>query len=250
VAQPENSLHAAGWRQGSFFKATIALCVATQHGAEHTEHDFWVVSSQDCDLAKTATDSDELVEVRPIFPWEKQLPMSIRNRRFPIVGGACVDWRAPKVSICANALSTFTIEGAPSTRHRRYFKTWLGRGYDRPAVPVAQVPVAEAVAIVVKKMDSPEIDAHIRDVLMVFNGDDPSFVELYAVVLQESRANLDAISIWVNAVAMQVSERGFTVGRREARLESEISLLVIENSYAANLSDITTNAEENAGAAR
>lgn len=273
----EPSLYSAGWRQGSMFEYGLALngvvlgmaaqqpsltrrgrfravrtAVARSLRRDQLEaeqgpvprssaHGFWVVSSQDCTLEQTDIgESEPVIELRPVFTENPPTEWGIRARRFLLDQDHYVDDYAPRTSIAPAALNYIGEQGhlgAPLPSERALaFKTWLGFRYDRPAVPRDRVELAKHIAEAVRALRQPAVPV-VRDVLMQFGPEDPPEYALVAVILDS--ADKPLVRSWLADVALRVPRHLGTASRLEAVTTSEATLHLVENSYAADVSQIT-----------
>jgi hypothetical protein len=273
----EPSLYSTGWRQGSMFEYTLALNgvvlrVAAQQPSltrrglfrfvrrtvarlshrdqpeaeqgpvpRSSAHGFWIVSSQDCTLDQTDVGEPEpVVELRPVFAENPPTDWGIRARKFLLDQNHYVDDYAPRTSIAPAALHYIGEQGhlgtpLPSERALA-FKTWLGFRYDRPAVPPDRVELAKQIAEAVRALRQPAIPV-VRDVLMQFSPGDPPEYALVAVILDP--ADKPLVRSWLADIALRVPLHLGTASRLEAVTTREVSLHLLENSYAADVSQIT-----------
>jgi hypothetical protein len=175
-----------------------------------------------------------------VFAENPPTDWGIRARRFLLDQDHYVDDYAPRTSIAPAALNYIGEQGylgAPLPSERALaFKTWLGFRYDRPAVPPDRVELARQIAEAVRALRQPAIPV-VRDVLMQFGpGDSPEYA-LVAVVLDP--ADKPLVRSWLAEVALRVPHHLGTASRLEAVTTSEASLHLVENSYAADVSQIT-----------
>jgi hypothetical protein len=204
-------------------------------------HDFWVVCSQDCTLDQNGIEESEpVIELRPVLTENPPTDWGIRARKFLLDQSHYVDDYAPRTSISPTALNHIGEQGhlgKPLTSDRAlYFKTWLGVRYDRPAVPPDRLELAQQIAQAVRALRQPAIPA-VRDVLMQFGPGNPPDYALVAVVLDP--ADKPLARKWLADVAFRVPRRLGTPSRLEAVTTNEASLHLVENSYAADVSQIT-----------
>ncbi len=246
------SLHARGWRQGSVFLAALPLD-AVVLGAEGPErrlgsHDRWIVASQNCDLDTTDEQvPNPTIEVRPVYTENPPPDWGLRSSRFLLAEGEYVESTSPRLTIAAAALTALLENGAvrrePDPERTLAFTTWLGLRYDRPAVPPALVPLAVRVAREVGRPRNREIARRVRDVLMQFDETaEPTRFSLYAVL--ERSEDRDSVREWLTTVAQAVPIDLGIADVIEAVPATEISLDLIETSYAADVSQLTWRGNE------
>ncbi len=243
-------LYAAGWRQGSIFNATLDVTVleAGEDGVEPrtTSFPWWVVCTQDCDLASASTESDDaLVELRPVLQSNPPNDWGIRSRRFLLAENDYVDAALPRCFITPKALAHSIdpdlAEIAPA--RARAFKTWLGRRYDRPAVPEHLVPIAKEVASRCGRKGGRETAADVHDVLMQFDDSTkPPRVALFAVVHDD--ADQDEVRKWLAEASTRIRKDLGVVAAIDAGTRAETSLELLESSYSADLSQLTWRNKE------
>jgi hypothetical protein len=247
-------LYAAGWRQGSILDATLDASVleSGEGGVQHKARSFsrWVVCTQDCDLASAATDSDEaVVELRPVLRSDPPKDWGIRSRRFLLGEKDYVDASLPRCFISPKALVQAIdpeLEEIEPGRARA-FKTWLGRRYDRPAVPEHLVPIAKEVAARCGTRGGRDVAAGVHDVLMQFDeARNPPRVALFAVVHDD--ADPDEVRKWLADASTGVRRDLGVVEAIDAGTRAETSLELIETSYSADLSQLTWRNKEPTGA--
>ncbi len=246
------SLHENGWRQGSVFKAhLIAISYAYVAGEAVTvDHAYeqWVVVSQDCDLASVdSKDNELLVEVMPALTGNGGGGWGIRSRALRLSQGLHTDSRLPKLRLSPAALGVY-IESIDTldTARTIALKTWLGLRYDRPAVPTVLNELARERAAAVRKTRTSELSAATHDVLFGATEERPSRFQLIAVIVHESHAA--EVREWMTAAALEVDPAlGSLGGPPEALTKDELTLADIENTFSADLSDISWRKSEPKG---
>lgn len=239
------TLHDLGWRQGSVFEADLKVLTYGFEDGHCTPievaYELWVVTSQDCDLHALESDAhDVVVEISPAVPAKSQLGWGIRSRELRLSDEIYVEAEAPRLRLSPQALCVFSYAMRPALEGGRAtaFKTWLGRRYDRPAVPTELVPLAHEIAKQVKATRTPELADACHDVLFAVRDGDPPRYELTAVTVSSSDAA--AIEHWLVQAALLIDPSlGVMDSPPVALTKAELSLDVLENSYSANLSDIT-----------
>lgn len=247
-------LYAAGWRQGSTLDATLDVTIleSGDGGVQSNTISFprWVVCTQDCDLASAAIDSDDaLVELRPVLQSDPPKDWGIRSRRFRLGETDYVDAALPQCFISPKALvqSINSELGKIEPARARAFKTWLGRRYDRPAVPEHLVPIAKEVASRCGTKGGREIAADVHDVLMQFDDSTkPPRVALFAVVHDD--ANPDEVRKWLADASTRIRKDLGVVAAIDAGTRAQTSLELLESSYSADLSQLTWRDKEPTGA--
>lgn len=239
------TLYDAGWRQGSRIAANLPCDYIGLDGGNivriQLEHDEWILVTQDCDLNSTSVNAGSFVELRPIFSEPDYVRLGIRSSKFAVAEGKVLSAQSTRIMLEARALATLleSRQAPIGAKRRRYLKTWLGLRYDRPAVPTEFAPLAKAVAEAVRRLRDRDIDRLVRCVLMDLRNQDGPIANLYAVIYDV--ANREIVEEWLERVAARVN-----AGRvldRQALTEGQISLQALENTYPADLSQITVDAE-------
>ena len=162
------SLYEEGWRQGSIVEADLPLdSVVLSESSRQPErredrHDRWVVANQNCELAFTEDDDIEpSVELRPVFTDHPPNNWGIRSSRFLLTESEYVRSASPRPLVSPAVLTALVASGArrrePGAARELAFTTWLGRRYDRPAVPPPLVPLANRIAEVVRRRSQPAL---------------------------------------------------------------------------------------------
>jgi hypothetical protein len=214
-------------------------------------HPLWVVASQDCDLAAVdETSNTPCLEIRPLYSELPPQEWGIRAHKLRLTDSHYVDASMPRVMISAAALHSSgaldPVLQAPPARALA-LKTWLGKRYDRPAVPASLVPLADAIARAAKNKTGLEVAGQIHDVLMQFDEttEPPGYI-LFAVV--EDAADFEAVRSWLGTIALTVSsDEGQMVGY-DVGTKDKVSLRLLEESYSASTSSITWGTQEPTGA--
>jgi len=248
MGQPQENLYTLGWRQGSVFDQDLQVCVnrLSQSGVrgELTTHSKWIVASQDCDLAGCDLNSTTEIEVWPLHSTEEVVAASIRNKKFGVLEGLMLTSPAARAYVEARALARFEKSAAgPNERACRRFKTWLGRRYDRPAIPKEYENAARTIASAVKSLRDRTTERLVRDVLMVFIAEAPFVVEIFAVISEDSKNEMPQVELWLSSIAQKIGGK-VPLRKWSAVPESLTSLLVLEHSYSADLSQLTIDDEE------
>jgi len=242
-----DDLYAQGWRQGTIFRKVITAVVA---GRENVEYDRWIVCSQDCDLSAASTQTDgTIVEVRPVLTEDTPSDWGIRSRRLILRDSDYVDAAYPRAQITAAELSNSGAareEPLPDDRIRA-FKTWLGRRYDRPAVPEHLVAFAQEVAKRCGVRSGREVAKSVHDVLMQFNEDAAvRQVALFAVITDD--AEPAEVERWLADAASRIDPSLGVVSQIVAITRASTSLQLLETTYSADLSQLTWRGESPEGA--
>ena len=252
------SLYAIGWRQGSLVDADLpvgglVLDADGQPVARAGTHDAWVLATQDCDLdGWEETLSEGLVELRARFPLaDPSAEWGIRSRRLRLSETECAVSDEPPIRLSPAVLVAAT-EGKPqpevlAPERVLALKTWLGRRYDRPAVPRHLVALARDIARRAQRHAQRPFAPELHDVLMQFDDQSPlpRFI-LFAVV--RDRGDKEAARGWLTAVGTAVPVDLGVLAAVDAGYRSETSLELVENSYAADLTRLSWPGPEPDGA--
>lgn len=243
------SLYEEGWRQGTFFEAmlpsdVVVLSESSGRPERRTRsHDRWVIASQDCDLDQTATtDAEPTIELRPVFTEDPPQDWGLRSAKLLLSETHYVQSASPRTHVSAAVLTSLKSDGItiaiPSFQRRRAFTIWLGKRYDRPAVPPELVPLAKAIAKVVDAKRNRPTGARVRDVLMLFDESvSPPRFSLFAVL--ENEAEEDDVRTWLAGISLAVPADLGVVDQIEAATARRISLELIETSYSADVTQVT-----------
>lgn len=269
------SLYQAGWRQGSVASVSLRASTATDNEGkvevQATTHDRWIVATQDCDLNSADISSNvPNIELRPVYAADDGPDFDpigpeewgIRSRKFRLNEERDFTHAASMrimVSPAVLARHDNARVSLVSEERAASFKAWLGRRYDRPAVPMNLVNLAQAVAKASKK-HTHSVRDHVHDLLMTFDETkDPYEVNLYAVVCDLNHSeqccddncegdHLGDARVWLAEIAQLLDPELGVVGRAESAPRSGTSMLIVEQAYSADLSDITYKKDGPAGA--
>ena len=189
-----SDLHTEGWRQGSIvsFDLTATHLTTAKGGFREVaqSHSRWVVCTQDCDLRSSSVDSNRpVIELRPVLDDDPPLDWGIRSRRFLLGADVYVDADSPRCFVTPALLHTMRSgrEQAVGKVRSRAFKTWLGRRYDRPAVPEHLAGLAREVARRCSGGRGRAISEQVHDVLMQFeDAGQPVRVALFGVIADDA----------------------------------------------------------------
>lgn len=253
------SLYEIGWRQGSLVDASLPIGGLLLDGdgcmvvARAGTHSAWVVTTQDCDLAGwEQTRTEPLVELRARFPLaDPAAEWGIRSRLVRLDENECAASDEPPIRLSPAAL--MVVSGG-RTRPRvlaservQALKTWLGRRYDRPAVPKHFVALARDIAERAQRSSQRPFVSELHDVLMQFDDQSsPPRFKLFAVV--RDAGDREVARRWLNEVGTAVPYSLGVLASLDAGYKSETSLELIETSYAADLSRLSWPGPEPHGA--
>lgn len=242
------SLYDDGWRQGAVFDETLPMdavvldAVSLRPTRSEGTNDRWVIATQDCDLDLTETTSvDPAIEVRPVFIEDPPDDWGIRSARFRLTEEEYVRSTSPRSMVSAEVLTRFRGLGVPvrqlDENRRQAFITWLGKRYDRPAVPPEYLPLTREIAekIIIKR--NRPTGMLVRDVLIQFEDGNPARCSLFAVLVNPGDEH--AVREWLSGIALDISPELGVVDQIEAAPASGISLELIETSYSADVSQLT-----------
>jgi hypothetical protein len=210
----------------------------------------WVVASQDCDLNDWETTRTEpLVELRArITADDPDAEWGIRSRVVRLTETEGVHSDSAPLRITPAALVAMARPADVITPARAIaFKTWLGRRYDRPAVPDDQVALAKDIAGRARRPSRRGFAVKLHDVLIQFDDrtTPPTFL-LFAVILDGTDS--EVARQWLTEVGMAVPDRLGVLGGVDAGYRSETSLELIESAYSADLSGLSWSGPEPHGA--
>ena len=222
--------------------------VAVGPSLRSDNHDLWVVVTQDCDLYKwKPTDLDPVVEIRPVFLRNPPQDWGIRSAKLRLNGELYMEADQPRLHLSPAALTTFESgRRAPLSNDRIVaLKTWLGKRYDRPAVPSELVALSKEIGTQLRHVKA-EDRAAVHDVLAQFMPGTPPQYALAAIVTNE--ADKQGIYRWIAEAASRVDENLGVLGGVTVPTKAEATLDLIENSYSMDLSQITWRGEGPTGA--
>lgn len=242
------SLYQEGWRQGTVFMAglpldTIVLSESSRPARRQGEHSLWVVATQDCDLDQTmSTDPEPTIELRPVFAENPPQDWGIRSARLLLTEHEYVRSQSPRPFVSAAVLTALMANGMTIRQlepaRRQAFTTWLGKRYDRPAVPPEILPLVRKVAGLVTARRNRGVGARVRDVLLQCDeSTDPMRFSLFAVL--DHSADEQSVREWLSEIALGVPPALGVADQIEAATAAGISLQLIETSYAADVTQVT-----------
>jgi hypothetical protein len=252
------SLYDEGWQQGSLFKAELPISsiVVGEDGEvkqEQWNHGEWVIASQDCTLAYAdVTETKAVIEIRPVHRDDPPAQRGIRSHKLLLEADQYIDDSSPHVMISPTALMKLHDRGVEratlADENRRVaLKLWLGKRYDRPAVPDVLVPLARRLAREVERKRYREQTEVVRDVLFrVDTTTDPPHVRLYAIV--EKDQDVVPTRQWLGEVALAIPSSLGIVDEAEAGTSHQFAISVLEDSYSADVTDVTWKGESPTGA--
>jgi hypothetical protein len=243
------SLYDEAWRQGTIFDAALPLdAVVLGESSGQPErrtgtHNRWVIATQDCDLDQTDTaDAEPSIELRPVFMQDPPRDWGIRSARLLLTEQDYVQSASPRSVASAAVLTALKADGAHLSQidplRRRAFTTWLGRRYDRPAVPPELLPLAKQIAELVKAKRNRATGARVRDILMQFDDTaEPVRCSLFAVL--DDAADEEDVLVWLSSIALKIPVELGVVDQIAAATARGISLELIETAYSADVAQLT-----------
>jgi hypothetical protein len=242
------SLYARGWRQGSILVAefphdTVVLDKNGRHCRRNDVHERWAVASQNCDLdLADETDAEPTIELRPVYTEDPPSDWGIRSARCRLTEVEYVVSASPRAVVAPNVLAALLDVGAErrdiAPERALAFTTWLGKRYDRPAVPTNVLPLARRIAEEVQRQRNRAVGQRVRDVLMQFDeAADPPRFSLFAVL--HNADDEDDVRAWLAGIAQAVPAELGIADELEAATAERISLHLIETSYAADVTQLT-----------
>jgi hypothetical protein len=116
-------------------------------------------------------------------------------------------------------------------------KLWLGLRYDRPAVPTSLVPLARAIAEAIRAREAEPALSDVREILAQFRTGASTRFRLIAVIL--SAADRGKVRSLLAEACLDVPTEIGTLDQVVVGKATEISLDMIENSFAIDVSQIT-----------
>jgi hypothetical protein len=190
----------------------------------------------------TSTDPEPKIELRPVFVQNPPDDWGIRSARLLLTEDEYVCSISSRPVVSAAVLTALTANGMTLRQldpvRRRAFTTWLGKRYDRPAVPPELLPLATKIADLVGAKRNRVVGTRVRDVLWQCDESaDPTRVTLIAVL--DDAGDEQAVREWLSGIALEVPPALGVVDRIEAATSAGISLQLTEDSYAADVKQLT-----------
>jgi hypothetical protein len=254
------SLHAAGWRQGSFIERdlsadVIVLNEAGEVSSDAFQHNPWLMASHDCDLAQTPSEAAlPLMELRPVYTAQPPLVLGLRSKKLRLQPNAAwyLEAQSPRAMI-QPAVLTALIAANPNLRTNPLdaeavlkLKIWLGRRYDRAAVPDDLVPLAKAICDAIAARRDDPLLGRIREVFWQYQRGNPNRFSLFALIEHED--DRIASEELLATAALDVPAELGTGDEFRAATARTFSLELFERSLTADLSDLTWGQGRSSGA--
>lgn len=244
------SLYDSGWRQGSLLQSSLPVEVIVLAGGQvasgAVNHGRWVLATQDCDLDGTDPSApDAVVELRPVYDHAPPSARGLRSRKLLLARGArdYLEADSPRAMISPAAL-TEIVRRDPAARtnpltpeDRLKLKTWLGKRYDRPAVPRDAVDLGKAIASAVDARRADPMLARFRDILWQYQAGDPPRFSLFGILDEEEGA--EAARAFLASVGLSVPQKLGVTDEIRVGTARQTSLHLIETSYSADVTNIT-----------
>lgn len=243
------SLYEEAWCQGLILEADLpfdTVVLGTNSGLaerDQGEHSIWVVASQDCDLDKAEINNfSPIIELRPVFREDPPLDWGIRSAQFLLTETEYVSSTSPRPMVSPALMTTLKMNGCvlrdiAQERHVA-FTTWLGLRYNRPAVPPQLLPLAKRISEVVAERRHRTLGQRVRDLLIEFDEtSDPPRFSLIAVLLNS--ADEQDVRAWLAQIAQAIPTQLGVSDRIEAAPATQISLQLVESSFAADVTQLT-----------
>ena len=248
-----SDLYTDGWRQGSVVDCDLSASyfTADDGGASPVTQSFsrWIVCTQDCDLHNANLDAvDPLIELRPVVPEERPTDWGIRGRWLKIAEGYRIDANAPRCLVTPALLGSLTSGRVNmlDEERRDYLRAWLGRRYDRPAVPESLVGLAKHIAEKCSDARGRQVGDRVHDILMQFDdGHSPVRVILFGVVYDSD--DIDEVRIWLSDVGTRIDTELGVLFDVRVGTRAGTPLGLVEHSYSADVSQLTWSRRKPAG---
>lgn len=248
------TLYELGWRQGSVVRHELPAHALVLAGGENPiddqvrPHQLWAVVTQDCDLHRlTEVNNHPKVELRPLLVSNAPPQLGIRSRlhRFSRFRPEHLDADSLRPMI-SGAVMTAIIAGNNQAREDwldeedlAALKTWLGRRYNRPAVPEEYGELLGRIATAVADCD-PAVLERIRSVFARVEPGDPPRYNVYALV--DADGDPAPIESELADALLEVPQHLGVLDGMDALRADSLTLDMIESSYEVDASDLTWGA--------
>jgi hypothetical protein len=244
------SLYESGWRQGSVVRCDLATHATIVENDEVRQvvsgnHNLWLIVTQDCDLHRLQlTNNQPKVELRPLLVGEPAPKVGIRSRLHRISQDHPEYVDNDRTREMASAAS-LTKMLALDDHARDYWlddhdlaalQTWLGRRYNRPAVPDHFGPLMNRIAVELETCDA-ETLAHVRSIHAAIEAGEPLRVSLYALM---DPAGIPAeIEAMLAEAMLEIPGDLGVIDAIEGHFADTMTLRMLEDSYEVDASDLT-----------
>ena len=182
------------------------------------------------------------------MPEERPTDWGVRGRRFKIAEDLCIDANAPRCLVTPALLGGMASgrEDMLDDKRRDFFRVWLGRRYDRPAVPEHLIALARNVAEKCSDARGRQVGDRVHDILMQFDdGHSPVRVILFGVVYDSD--DIDEVRIWLSDVGTRMDTELGVLFDVRVGAHADTPLELVENSYSADVSQLTWSRRKPAG---
>lgn len=255
------SLYSNGWKRGSVLRANLeaAGTVVVKGVVRQIVERFglWMIVTQDCDLfAASEDESKPIIELRPLLNDASPPMFGIRSRKLRVSKKQpeYLHSESLRCMVSPAALTQIVKEGFGERQEwlddgeLLALKTWLGLRYDRPAVPTRLVTLATHIADAIEQRKTHPALRDVRDVLAQFDTSmEPPEFRLFAVVTASADAKV-VRELLLEACLSLSHELGVAAGV-EVGTASQVSLEVLETSFAVDVTKITWSTGRPEGAA-
>ena len=215
-------------------------------------HGVWLVASQDCELAWIDAAREECcVEIRPVFSENPPAEWGIRSSRLLVTESLYLDAQSPRPMASPRLLSELSDSVhvlCLTPDAARAVKTWLGRRYDRPAVPGRYVELHKLLQGQITRKSRKHLAWHVRDVMVRYDSTEAGLTtfELVAVLPRssssagsEASAIVESIEEWLAEVALAIPQHVGIASKVLAQPADGVSIAFLEDAYAIDASDVS-----------
>jgi hypothetical protein len=228
---------------------TIGLVEGRPHSPKEI-HDDWLVVEQDCGMTRGAAADDHecTIELRPVYDTDPPSDQGIRSAKFSLGNGRYLHSNSPRLLASPAFLASIANpnhqhEDCIDDDHAIALKTWLGRRYDRPAVPAVFTELHYELSKRVRKQKHPHRD-RLRDVLVSFaEEDDQTRFDLVGVLpaddIDLTDEDKDSLADWLAELCSDVPVALGVATGFQVLTADVVSLDFIERSYALDVSYVS-----------
>jgi hypothetical protein len=164
--------------------------------------------------------------------------LGVRSRTFYIGLGDFVHADRPRTHVSPALLATLSPASLLLPWRALGFKTWLGLRYDRPAVPTALVELAKSIGQELRSVFEGPLGTQIWDVLVEYSPGSTR-VDYGLVAIVGDAADRERIQATLSEAALRVPVQLGQCTAIKVGGKGDISLDLLENSYSADLSQLT-----------